>query len=432
MGLRDDLERFRGVGEENREDLEDFIKHGQLQTPSGEIQVPIKIIDLPEFVYADPGGIGQARPGDNPDVGDPVDVPEDEGEGEEAGEGSEQHGYYEMDPEEFAEEMDEEFDLDLDPKGKKVVEKELGDMVDVSRAGPRSALDLDYLYKEGLKRLVATWYDEEFLRESCLVEGTDADDVFDYVRTRHSMPVDRATVGDVFDVMRSERHTVYDDFEALESEYRMPRRSPPAKDVDSVPIRREDERYRHPEIVEKKQKNVVIVNIRDVSGSMFQYKRELVERVFTPMDWYLHGKYEHAESRYVAHDYEAWEVERMDFFGIESGGGTRVSSAYKLVQELLDKYYPWSAWNRYVFAAGDGENSPSDTESNVVPLIEEIDANLHAYVEVDPNSNRVGGPLRDEFGDDESVVVTEVNNEDDVIPAIKTVLGAASQETQED
>ncbi len=88
-----------------------------------------------------------------------------------------------------------------------------------------------------------------------------------------------------------------------------------------IPFRREDERYRHPEVIEKKQSNVVVVNIRDVSGSMRETKRELVERTFTPLDWYLTGKYDHAEFVYIAHDADAWEVERDEFFGIRSGGG---------------------------------------------------------------------------------------------------------------
>jgi len=163
--------------------------------------------------------------------------------------------------------------------------------------------------------------------------------------------------------------------------------------LDSVPFRREDERFRHPEVIEKRERNVVVVNVRDVSGSMRETKRELVERVFTPMDWYLTGKYDAAEFRYVVHDAEAWEVDRGEFFGIQSGGGTRISSAYELVAEILEEY-PYSEWNRYVFAAGDSENAGSDTTESVMPLMESIDANLHAYVETQPAAPRAERPSR--------------------------------------
>jgi len=42
-----------------------------------------------------------------------------------------------MDPEEFARELDEELGLDLEPKGKRVVEEMEGDYTDTARAGPR-------------------------------------------------------------------------------------------------------------------------------------------------------------------------------------------------------------------------------------------------------------------------------------------------------
>lgn len=433
MGLRDDLERFKDVGEEHRMDLEEFIQHGQM---GEDIKIPIKIVDLPEFVYAQKqrGTIGQAGEDEDPEVGDPVEFPEQPGEGDEAGDEPGEHGHYEMDPEEFAEEMDEEFDLNLEPKGKEVIEETIGDMVEVSRAGPRSALDVDYLFTEGLKRKLALWYDEPWIREVCKIEGFDAQDVFEYTRS-FSIPIGLAAVEELYDETRKGKPEwsggLYESVEDFESHVRDPIRSPPAKDIDRVPIRREDERYRHPEVIEEKQKNVVVVNIRDVSGSMRDSKRDLVERVFTPMDWYLQGKYEHAEHRYIAHDSQAWEVERAEFFGIRSGGGTRVSSAYKLAKEILDEYYPWDNWNRYVFGAGDGENSTFDSEEELAPAIHSIDANLHAYIEVEPRRSDVIEPLNSALSDDE-IVTAQVNNKDDVIPAIKKILRAASEESQED
>ena len=71
MGLREDLERYREVGEAKRQDLADFIQYGDLgQSLPNEINIPIKIVDLPEFAYdqMDRGGVGQG----DPDVGDPV------------------------------------------------------------------------------------------------------------------------------------------------------------------------------------------------------------------------------------------------------------------------------------------------------------------------------------------------------------------------
>jgi len=159
---------------------------------------------------------------------------------------------------------------------------------------------------------------------------------------------------------------------------------------------------------------------------MREGKRELVERTFTPLDWYLTGKYDHAEFVYIAHDADAWRVDSEDFFGIRSGGGTKISSAYELAKEVLEEEYPWGDWNRYVFAAGDSENSSNDTEERVVPLMEGIPANLHAYVETQPSGNAINATHAEEiersFADAGDVVVAYVSSPDDVVYAIDRVL----------
>jgi len=433
MGLKDDLERFREVGEQRRQDLSEFIQYGDLgESRPDEIKIPIKIVDLPAFEYdqRDQGGVGQ---GGAPDVGDPVGQPEpqpgdgdDDGDGDEPGEGGGDHEYYEMDPEEFAQELDEELGLDLDPKGKKVVEEIEGDYTDITRTGPASTLDFERLFKTGLKRKLAMDFDEEYVREALKVDGWGPQRVFEWARDRN-IPVSHAWVEDAYeDVPQGELGTwsSIEEMEATvepESTAQRIRR----KGLTEIPFRREDERYRYPEVVEERERNVVVVNIRDVSGSMREQKRELVERVFTPLDWYLTGKYDNAEFVYIAHDAEAWEVEREEFFGIRSGGGTRISSAYELAQELLEAY-PWSEWNRYVFAAGDSENSSNDTEEKVVPLMERIPANLHAYVETQPSGNAINATHAEEvdghFEDSNDVAVAYVSSPEDVTDAIYTIL----------
>jgi uncharacterized sporulation protein YeaH/YhbH (DUF444 family) len=433
VGLTDDRERFREVGEKRREDLSEFISHGDLGGSNpNRVRIPVKIVDLPDFEYdrREAGGVGQGQ-GGQPQPGQPVDP----SPGDEAGDPGEEggdHEYYEMDPEEFARELDEELGLDLEPKGKHVVEEVEGDFTDTARAGPRGALDVDEFFKRGLKRHLATDFDGEYVREGLFVAGADVDDVFAWARG-HGVPVSRAWIADAAATIAEERGEPvaaldrWESFEALDDEVD---REPVSlrirrEGIDSVPFRREDERFRHPEVIEKRERNVVVINVRDASGSMRETKRELVERVFTPMDWYLTGKYDAAEFRYVVHDAEAWEVDREEFFGIQSGGGTRISSAYELVAEILEEY-PYSEWNRYVFAAGDSENSGSDTTESVIPLMESIDANLHAYVETQPGgaapNARHADEVEEAFGDADDVAVARVAKPEDVTDAIYEIL----------
>ncbi|MFC7057028.1 YeaH/YhbH family protein [Halovenus salina] len=439
MGLRDDLDRYREVGEQRRQDLEEFIQYGDLgESRRDEVRIPIKIIDLPEFAYdqREMGGVGQGQDG-TPEPGDPVGEPEP-GDGDEEGDPGEEggdHEYYEMDPEEFAEELDEQLGLDLDPKGKKVIEEVEGDFTDITRTGPTGTLDFERLFKKGLKRKLAMDFDEDYVRAALKVDGWGPARVFEWARSDENLPVSRIWIENAYDEMPADERTTYEsldemnaDVERTDTAQRIRRDG-----VDQVPFRREDERYRYPEIVEERERNVVVVNIRDVSGSMRQKKRELVERTFTPLDWYLQGKYDNAEFVYIAHDADAWEVDREEFFGIRSGGGTRISSAYELALERLDEEYPWTDWNRYVFAAGDSENSSNDTDKNVIPLMERIDANLHAYVETQPSGNAINATHAEEvenhFGDSNDVAVAYVTRPADVTDAIYEIL--STEETDE-
>ncbi|ELZ78652.1 YeaH/YhbH family protein [Haloferax larsenii] len=432
MGLRDDLERFREVGEERREDLKEFISYGDLgASGSKDIKIPIKVVDLPEFKYdrLDMGGVGQGK-GGTPDVGQPLGQPQPapgEGDEGEPGEEGAEHEYYEMDPEQFAEALDEELGLELEPKGKEVIDEIEGDFTDVTRTGPHSTLDFERLFKEGLKRKLATDFDDDYVREAMKVEDTSPDDVYRWSRENNIL-VSLAWIEDEWTRIPDDERGTWDSFEEMEENVERTTTVQRIRrdGLREIPFRREDERYRHPEIIEKKRSNVVVVNIRDVSGSMRETKRELVERTFTPLDWYLTGKYDHAEFVYIAHDAEAWEVERDEFFGIRSGGGTRISSAYELAKEVLDERYPWHEWNRYVFAAGDSENSSNDTKERVVPLMEEIPANLHAYVETQPGGTAINATHAEEverlLGDEGNVVVAYVSEPDDVIDAIYRIL----------
>jgi uncharacterized sporulation protein YeaH/YhbH (DUF444 family) len=437
MGLRDDLERYREVGENRRQDLSEFIQYGDLgRSRPGEIQIPIKIIDLPEFAYdqRDMGGVGQGD-GGTPEPGDQVGRPEDGDEEGDPGEEGGEHEYYEMDPEEFAQELDEQLGLDLDPKGKKVLEETEGEFTDITRTGPSSTLDFERLFKQGLKRKLAMDFDEEYVTEALKIEGWGPQAVFEWARTDENLPVSRAWIeernSEIPDDQRDRHESLAAMEEAVErvdTAQRIRREG-----VDRIPFRSEDERYRYPEVVEEYERNVVVVNIRDVSGSMRKKKRELVERTFTPLDWYLQGKYDNAEFVYIAHDAEAWEVDRSEFFGIRSGGGTRISSAYELAKERLDEAFPYSEWNRYVFAAGDSENSSNDTEENVIPLMEEIDANLHAYVETQPSGNAINATHAEElegaFDGGDDVAVAYVSSPEDVTDAIYDIL--STEETDD-
>lgn len=402
-------------------DLEDFIKHGQL---GNDIKIPIKVIDLPQFEYdkRSMGGIGKG----DADEGDPVDTePDEEGEDGDPGDEKGDHEYYEMNPEEFAQELDDELGLNFDEKGNKVVKVAEGDFNQTRRAGPDSTLDTDHLFKQAIKRHAAMYVDKEYIKKMLRTRGYGVEKVWKWCR-ENNINISKSQVSELNN--RIDNPTKYDSIEDIG---RNIRKKPPRSSYSNLKFRSDDERYRSPEMIEEPQHNAVVINIRDVSGSMRDKKRELVERTFTPMDWYLQGKYDNVEFVYIAHDSTAWRVNRDEFFGIRSGGGTRVSSAYELVEEEILPEYPWQSWNRFVFAAGDGENKSKDTTNNVVPLMKKIDANRHGYVEVQPKTrsrrSNVAETLNRELTDEEIYRVARVSGKTDVMDAIYKILDTVNK-----
>lgn len=415
-----DVKRFKEIGENQRMDLKEFIKKGQM---GQDIRIPIKVIDLPQFEYAQQhqGGVGQG----DAEEGDPVDAEDQDGNEDEEGDPGDEEGdheYYEMDPEEFAQELDDELGLEFDDKGQKVVEVSEGDFNETRRAGPDSTLDTDHLFKQAIKRHAAMFADKEYVKEMLRVSGYGVERVWDWAR-ENNINISKSQIEEL--LRQVDNPTKYDTPDDIN---RTLRTKPPRSSYSNLKFRSDDERYRAPETIKEPQHNAVVINIRDVSGSMRSNKRELVERVFTPMDWYLQGKYDNVDFVYVAHDASAWIVNRDEFFGIRSGGGTKVSSAYELITQEVLPEYPWGSWNRFVFAAGDGENKSKDTEDKVIPMMKDIKANRQAYVEVQPGGTgrgrraQVANELENEFGDEDEYRIARVNNKEDVLDAIRVIL----------
>ncbi len=420
-----DVRRFNQIGENHRMDLKEFIKHGQL---GKNIKIPIKIIELPEFEYdkSQKGGIGKG----DAEVGDPVDDGNDGDKGDGSGKPGDdegEHEYYQMNPEEFAKELDNELGLDFEEKGKKVVEKIEGDYNDTRKAGPNSTLDKEHLFKQALKRHAAMYVDTEYIQELLKVRGYGVEKVWEWVR-ENNINISKSNIEQF--ASDTTETTKYESIDDIGREYK---RLPPKKSYKKIQFRSEDEIYRSPEIIEKPQNNAVVINIRDVSGSMREKKRELVERILTPMDWYLQGKYDNVDFVYVAHDASAWIVNRDEFFGIQSGGGTKISSAYELIQDEILPQYPWESWNRFIFAAGDGENMAKNTKNKLIPLMKEIKATRHAYVEVQPKSKglknaNVGDELEKEFHGEDKYRIARVNSKKDVLDAIQKILDNVNED----
>jgi len=189
-----------------------------------------------------------------------------------------------------------------------------------------------------------------------------------------------------------------------------------------------DRRYRSWREVRLPENNAVILYIMDVSGSMGDEQKEIVRIESFWIDTWLRSQYKHIESRYIIHDAVAYEVDQKTFYSTRESGGTKISSAYKLCQEILARNYPASDWNVYPFHFSDGDNwGGGDTKECVRLLREELlpQVNLFCYGQVESpyGSGQFIKDLEKEFKGEEILVTSQIKDRDAIYDSIKDFLG---------
>lgn len=132
----------------------------------------------------------------------------------------------------------------------------------------------------------------------------------------------------------------------------------------------------------------VMFCIMDVSGSMDQATKDLAKRFFILLYLFLDRHYEKTEIVFIRHHTTASEVDEHDFFYARESGGTVVSSALKLTQEVINERYPLDQWNIYGAQASDGDNWPDDS-GKCQHLLKQLLPTLQyfAYVEIAQRDN---------------------------------------------
>ena len=195
-------------------------------------------------------------------------------------------------------------------------------------------------------------------------------------------------------------------------------------DDPRIIFERRDKVFRSWKNVLSPQSNAVIIYMMDVSGSMGDEQKELVRLEAFWIDAWLRRNYQGIESRYIVHDVRASEVDRETFFRIREDGGTRISSAFRLARDLIDRHYAPSEWNIYLFHFSDGDNSSeSDSRECCTMLHENLlpSLNMFGYCQVASayGSGNFINVLHEHLSDDEGVITSRVNTKDDIYDSIK-------------
>jgi len=134
----------------------------------------------------------------------------------------------------------------------------------------------------------------------------------------------------------------------------------------------------------------VMFCLMDVSGSMTQATKDIAKRFFILLYLFLKRNYERIEVVFIRHHTSAKEVDEEEFFYSRETGGTIVSSALKLMQEIIQKRYLANEWNIYAAQASDGDNWNDDSPLCREILKQQIMPQLQyfAYVEITPREHQ--------------------------------------------
>lgn len=124
--------------------------------------------------------------------------------------------------------------------------------------------------------------------------------------------------------------------------------------------------------------------LMDISGSMDEARKGLAKRFFILLHLFLTRFYEKIDVVFIRHHTQAQEVSEEDFFHARDTGGTVVSSALVLMEEIIKERYSPVEWNIYGAQASDGDNWHLDSGrcrellvNNLLPL-----CRYYAYMQV--------------------------------------------------
>lgn len=157
---------------------------------------------------------------------------------------------------------------------------------------------------------------------------------------------------------------------------------------ERFPFHQNDLRYNYIKSTPKENSNAVIFFMMDVSGSMGRSKKYLARSFFFLLYQFINHRYENTDIVFIAHTTNAKEVNEDDFFKVMTSGGTYVSSAPALVNEIVSKRYHPDSWNIYAFHCSDGDNWREDNEKALKESTKlKSVSQLYCFIEILPSED---------------------------------------------
>lgn len=192
-----------------------------------------------------------------------------------------------------------------------------------------------------------------------------------------------------------------------------------------------DLRYRSRVRVPVPTSKAVMFCLMDVSGSMDEARKDLAKRFFILLYLFLTRHYEKIDIVFIRHHTQAQEVDEHNFFHATETGGTVVSSALVLMDEIARARYPTSEWNIYGAQASDGDNWHHDSgrcrellADKILPL-----CRYFAYVQVAEEEQNLWDEYAALAADSKAFAIRKVTEANQIYPVFRDLFkkeGAAA------
>lgn len=196
-----------------------------------------------------------------------------------------------------------------------------------------------------------------------------------------------------------------------------------------IPIR-QDKIYRSWIKQPNPSARALIIHGRDISGSIDEDKVDIIRNLSWWIDLRIRAYYkDKVNHAYIVHNTSAWELSREEFFDThESGGGTIISSAFKLMNSLFQGEktpYNHELWNIYIFYYSDGENYDADLPDATESLEKEIFpyVNTFCYGHISKQDTNFLKMFRNISEDKTNIRHSEISKKIQILDALRKFLG---------
>lgn len=191
-----------------------------------------------------------------------------------------------------------------------------------------------------------------------------------------------------------------------------------------------DLRYKNYERKPIPSSQAVMFCLMDVSGSMDQATKDIAKRFYVLLYLFLTRTYENVEVIFIRHHTQAKEVDEHEFFYSQETGGTIVSSALKLMNDIIKDRFPTNEWNIYAAQASDGDNWADDSPRCREILVKQLlpACQYYSYIEITKRAHQTlwkeYEAIAEEF---DNFAMKNIQSVDDIFPIFRELFQKQAQ-----